>query len=81
MIICFSIIELQEYLDGLLITVKCFLASLNLKKFQIYLLLSRGFIVIENFLLNKFNFLQCEALKGKVFDSSVFSATLFKSLF
>ena len=80
-IIWCAIIELPEYLDGQLITVKGFLASLNLKTFQIYLLLSLGFNVIVNYLHNKFSFLQCEVPKGRVFDSSVFSVTLFENLF
>jgi hypothetical protein len=72
---------LQECLDGLLIIAKDFLTNLNLKTFQIYPLLSLGFIVGANYFHNKFNFLQCEELMGKVFDSSVFNVALFENLF
>jgi hypothetical protein len=80
-IIWCAIIELLEYLDGLLIIAKGFLASLNLKTFQIYPLLSLGFIAGANYLHNKFNFLLCEVLTGRVFDSSVFNVALFENLF
>lgn len=80
-IIWCAIIELLEYLDGLLIIAKGFLASLNLKTFQIYPLLSLGFIADANYLHNKFNFLLCEVLMGRVFDSSIFNVASFENLF
>ena len=69
------------YLGGLPITAMGFLADLNLKTFRIYLSLSLGFIAIKNYLHNKFSFLRCGVLKGRVYDSLVFGVASFESLF